>query len=203
VALVTMWFDPICPWAWLTSRWLLEVERLREVQVQFRVMSLMVLEENHGGARDPAQMREAWGPVRVAIATDLAYGAQALRDLYSALGSLIHIGRAPIDRELYALAATRAGLPHTLANAAQTTVYDEAVRESHRARVGAIDGDIGCPVIHVPGEAGEPVAFFGPVVTPYPRGEAAGRLWDSVALAAGTDGFFELKRIRTRLPTFD
>jgi len=205
VATAEMWFDPLCPWAWLTSRWLLEVEQVRDVQVRFHVMSLALLAEARAGRSEPSerQTRDGWGPVRVAIATDLSHGGKAVRDLYTALGTLIHKERAPINRDLFALALTRSGLPHTLANAAETTFYDEAVRVSHHAGMDPVGGEVGTPVIHLRGAAGELVAFFGPVVTPHPRNEAAGRLWDAVALAAGTDGFFELKRIRTRAPIFD
>jgi hypothetical protein len=191
-----MWFDPICPWAWLASRWLLDVERVREVEVRFHVMSLSVLNE---GRADEAALREGWGPVRVAVLAELAYG-QRVRDLYTELGILLHEQRMPIGRDLYAFALTRAKLPHTLANAAGTGFYDDAVRASHHAGTDPLRGDAGSPVVHVPGADGELVAFFGPVVTPAPRGEAAGRLWDAVALAAGTPGFFELKRFRDRGP---
>ena len=203
MAAAEMWFDPLCPWAWLTSRWLLEVEQVRDVQVRFHVMSLALLNEARAGRSEPRRQADGWGPVRVAIATDVSYGATAVRDLYTALGTLIHKEQAPVNRDLYALALTRSGLPHTLANAAETTCYDEAVRASHHSGVDPVGGEVGTPVIHLRGAAGELLAFFGPVVTPHPRKEAAGRLWDGVALAAGTDGFFELKRIRTRSPIFD
>jgi hypothetical protein len=190
-----MWFDPTCPWAWLASRWLLDVERVREVRVRFHVMSLAIL--NEGGAGRSAD--ESWGPVRVAMLAELAYG-QRLRDLYTELGILLHEQRMPVSRDLYALALTRAKLPHTLANAAGSRFYDDAVRASHHAGTAPLHGDAGSPAVHVPGADGAVVAFFGPVVTPAPRGEAAGRLWDAVALAAGTPGFFELKRFRDRPP---
>lgn len=199
-----MWFDPICPWAWLTSRWLLEVERIRDVSVRFRVMSLAVLNEHRDNLPEAYRqsLREAWGPVRVAIATELAYGQTAVRDLYTTLGTLIHLEKVPVGRDLYANALHRAGLPHTLANAALDTVYDDALRASHLEGMAPVGEDVGTPVIHVHVAHGEVVAFFGPVITPAPRGEAAGRLWDGVLLTASTDGFFELKRTRTRRPQF-
>jgi hypothetical protein len=199
---VDMWFDPICPWAWLASRWLLEVERVRDIRVRFHVMSLAVLNEGRVNLSEAEQRayRDAWGPVRVAVATDLAYGGDAVRELYTALGTLIHPERQPINRDLYSTALHRAGLPHSLANAAVTDAYDTALRASHHAGMDPVGTDVGTPVIHVPGADGELIAFFGPVVTPAPRGEAAGRLWDGVLLVAGTDGFFELKRTRTRKP---
>jgi hypothetical protein len=202
VVTADLWFDPICPWTWLTSRWLIEVEQVRSVRVRFHVMCLELLDG--GGAAPIEPSRETrWGPVRVAIATDLSLGPDALRALYTAFGHYIHHERMPISRDLYAVALSRAGLPHSLANAAISPYYDDAIRASHDAGWKPVGGALGCPVIHYNGVGGEMSAFFGPVVSPSPRGEAAGRLWDGIAIAAGTEGFFELKRIRTRSPIFD
>lgn len=105
-----------------------------------------------------------------------------------------------MGRDLYANALNRARLPHTLANAALSAAYDDALRASHAAGMAPVGSDVGTPVVHVHVAPGEMVAYFGPVVTPVPRAEAAGRLWDGVLLVTGTDGFFELKRTRTRPP---
>jgi Mycothiol-dependent nitroreductase Rv2466c len=143
------------------------------------------------------------GPVRVLMAADLSLGQAGTRPLYVSLAGLIHEeDRSSFDRDLYATALHRAGLPHTLANAADSPFYDDALRASHQAGVGLAGDELGCPIVQLHRSDGEAVAFFGPVVTPCPRGEAAGRLWDSVMLAAETDGFFELKRARTRPPIF-
>lgn len=197
-----MWFDPICPWTWLTSRWLLEVEQVRDVRARFHVMSLSFLNEGRAdlSESDAQGLREAWQPVRMIAATELSFGADAVRDLYTALGGLIHHEGMPLGRDLYAHALARAGLPHSLANAATNPFYDSFVRASHAAGIEPTGGDVGCPVLHLPGPSGELAAFFGPVVSPQPRGEAAGRLWDAVASAAATEGFFEMKRSRTRPP---
>jgi hypothetical protein len=197
-----LWVDPACPWTWLTARWLLDVEQVRDVRVRFHVMSLgLVLGIGPG---DAGQMDGAalWGPVRISMAALLSFGHDGLRRVYPALATLIHDESAPVDREMYARALHRCGLPHSLAYAATAAWYDPEVAASHRRGMEPMGPDAGCPVLHVPGPDGAPVAFFGPVVTPAPRGDAAGRLWDSVALAAGTDGFFELKRHRTRTPDF-
>ncbi|WP_019869159.1 mycothiol-dependent nitroreductase Rv2466c family protein [Salinispora oceanensis] len=201
---VDMWFDPICPWAWITSRWLLEVERVRDVEIRFHVMSLSVLNE---GRDLPAEyqglMKSGWGPVRVCVAAEQRYGTGALRDLYTALGNRIHLQSEQLTGELFTAALTDAGLDPELAGAADSTEFDGALRASHEAGMRPVGTDVGTPVIHAPGPDGNPVAFFGPVVTPAPRGEAAGRLWDGVLLVAGTPGFFELKRSREVGPIFD
>ncbi|MHB8294325.1 MAG: mycothiol-dependent nitroreductase Rv2466c family protein [Acidimicrobiales bacterium] len=201
---VDLWVDPICPYAWMTSRWLLEVERVRPITVGFHVMSLSVL--NDGRDDLPERYRRllevGWGPVRVAIAAEQIHGPEVLRDLYSALGTRLHPQGREIGRDLYRDALGELGLPASLADAAETTDFDEALRASHHAGMDPVGEDVGTPVIHAPGPHGEPVAFFGPVVVPAPKGEAAGRLWDGVLLVAGTDGFFELKRSRTREPVF-
>jgi protein-disulfide isomerase-like protein with CxxC motif len=205
VTIADMWFDPICPWAWMTSRWLLEVERVRDVRIRFHVMSLSVLNEGREGLpeRYVRLLSEGWGPVRVAIAAEQKFGNEVLRDLYTALGNRIHLEDQPLSRALYVAALTEVGLPAELADAAESTDFDEALRTSHHEGMDPVGDEVGTPVIHTPGPDGELVAFFGPVVSPSPRGDAAGKLWDGVLLVSATDGFFELKRTRTRDPIFD
>jgi len=205
-ATVDMWFDPICPWAWMTSRWLLEVEKVRPLDVRFNVMSLSVLNQ---GRDLPEQyqdlMAKGWGPVRVCIAAATSAGPQVLRDLYTALGTRIHLQKYELDEKLYREALEEVGLDPELAVAATTDARDDALRASHDAGMKPVGTDVGTPVIHAPGPNGDDdkVAFFGPVVTPAPKGEAAGKLWDGVLLVAGTPGFFELKRSRDVGPIFD
>ncbi|MBO0703653.1 MAG: DsbA family protein [Candidatus Dormibacteraeota bacterium] len=204
-----MWFDPICPWAWITSRWLLEVEKVRPVDIRFHVMSLALL--NEGRDLDPdymEAMKKAKGPVRVAIAAEQTAGPESLRGLYTALGERIHQHRDEDvtggDRDqIIRRALEEAGLPPALAEAANSEQYDKRLSESHHQGMDPVGYEVGTPVVHVPGEDGKLVAFFGPVVTPIPRGEAAARLWDGVLLVSGTDGFYELKRTRDRPPIFD
>jgi protein-disulfide isomerase-like protein with CxxC motif len=197
--LVDFWFDPLCPWAWIASRWMLEVEKVRPVTTRWHVMSLAVL---NGGKDVPEQYREfmtqAWGPVRVAIAAEQRFGAGVLLPLYTALGTRFHQEKAPVDRATVEAALAEAGLPADLADAMDSAGYDEALRASHADGMDRVGYEVGTPVISVDG-----ASFFGPVVSPIPRGDAAARLWDGVLLVAGTDGFFELKRSRTRDPIFD
>ena len=196
---VDFWFDPVCPWAWIASRWMHEVERVRPVTASWHVMSLSVLNEGRDVPERYAELlRTGWGPVRVCIAAEQEFGPQVLGPLYTALGTRFHQEKAPRERATYEAALAEAGLPARLAGAADATEYDEALRASHKEGVERVGYDVGTPVISVNG-----LSIFGPVVSPIPRGEAAARLWDGVLLIAGTDGFFELKRSRTRDPIFD
>lgn len=200
------WFDPLCPWAWLTSRWMLEVEKVRPVEVRWHVMSLSVLNE-HRLEELPEQyrglMQAGWGPVRVCIAAEEQHGSEVLGPLYTALGNRFHLQGRERNRETLQDALKEAGLPVELADAADSDAYDSQLRASHKRGIDLVGQDVGTPVIAVPGADGKQVAFFGPVVTPAPKGEAAARLWDGTLMVAATPGFYELKRSRDADPQFD
>lgn len=197
---VDFWFDPMCPWAWMSSRWMLEVEKVRPVHTVFHVMSLSVL--NEGRDLDPdyvEAMKQGWIGVRAAIGVEEQYGIEALRDFYTALGTRYHPGRETVgDPEVVKAALRECGFDPTIADRAQTDEYDEALRASHREGMEPVGEDVGTPVIHINGKA-----LFGPVVSPAPTGEAAGNLFDGVSKVTATDGFFELKRGRDRGPILD
>ncbi len=198
------WFDPLCPWAWITSRWMLEVEQVRDIHTEWHVMSLAILNAGRAELSEEykARMARAKGPVRVCIAAEELKGRDILLPLYTAIGRRFHLeqrGRAEGEAEaVIAEALAEVGLPASLAEAATSSEYDDALDASHHAGMDAVGNEVGTPVIHFNG-----AAIFGPVVTPAPKGEAAGQLWDGVLLCTGTDGFFELKRTRDQRPSFD
>ncbi|MFB7465971.1 DsbA family protein [Streptomyces sp. NPDC056224] len=204
---VDFWFDPLCPWAWMTSRWMLEVEKVRDVEVRWHVMSLAVLNENRLDEL-PESYREllgpkGWAPVRVVIAAQQKHGDEITGKLYTALGTRIHNEDLGPTREVIAAALEEVGLPAELLAYADSDEYDEVLRASHDNGIERVGQEVGTPVISVPGTDGDDVAFFGPVVTPTPRGEAAARLWDGTLLVASTPGFYEIKRTRTKGPSFE
>jgi 2-hydroxychromene-2-carboxylate isomerase len=196
---VDFWFDPICPWAWMTSRWMEQVEQVRPVDVRWHVMSLAVLNE---GRDLPAEyqdmMKRAWGPVRVVIAAQQLHGDDVVKPLYDAMGTRLHPKGIKDYNQVIVESLADVGLPAELAAYATSEAYDDQLRASHEAGISKVGQDVGTPVIAV-----DDVAFFGPVVTPAPKGEAAAKLWDGVLLVAGTPGFYEIKRSRTLGPIFD
>ena len=188
------WFDPRCPFAWITSRWILEVEKVRDIEVRWHVMSLAYLNQDRDDISEDYRkgLEKAWGPVRVCVAAEQKYGADALAPLYTALGTRIHNEKQDVDRTLVEAALTEAGLAPELADAMEDDSWDQAVIASHHEGMDAVGLDVGTPTIHVNG-----VAFFGPVLTKAPRGEEAGQLWDACVTLASYPQFFELKRTRS------
>ena len=200
---VDFWFDPLCPWAWMTSRWVLEVEKVRDIEVRWHIMSLAVLNENRIDEL-PEQYREmletkAWKPVRVVTAAWQKHGPDVVGPLYTALGTRFHNQGEGPTVEAIAAALDEVGLPADLIEYAdqEDFEFDAELRASHKEGIEKVGQDVGTPVIAVPGPDGEQIAFFGPVVTPAPKGEQAARLWDGTLAVASVPGFYELKRTRT------
>jgi len=193
------WFDPRCPFAWITSRWMLEVEQVRQVDVGWHVMSLAYLNQEKDVSEDYRKgLAEAWGPVRVCIAAAQEHGDEVLLPLYTAMGTRIHVEQQVADKAMAVAALQDAGLPVELGEAWDDPSYDEKIKASHHEGMDAVGDDVGTPTIHFGG-----TAFFGPVITKAPRGEEAGKLWDASVIFAGYPHFFELKRTRTEAPEFD
>lgn len=192
------WFDPLCPFAWITSRWIGEVEGVRDIETDWHVMSLAVL--NEGRDLEPSyreSMDNAWGLVRVIIAAQQQHGDATVKALYDAMGSLIHEAGEKDRDVVITKALADCGLPATLAAAASTDAFDDQLRASHQEGISLVGQDVGTPVVAFNG-----TAFFGPVLTRIPRGEEAGRLWDATTAIAAYPHFFELKRSRTEQPEF-
>ncbi len=188
------WFDPKCPFAWITSRWILEVEKVRDVSVTWHVMSLAILNQDRDISDSYRRsLQDAWGPVRVLVAAEQAHGKDVLLPLYTALGNRIHFERQEVGRGLIEAALEEAGLPAPLADAMDSDEYDDALHKSHRLGMDQVGDDVGTPTIAFEGSA-----FFGPVISKAPRGEEAGRLWDACVALSAYPHFYELKRSRDR-----
>ncbi|CAB4878217.1 unannotated protein [freshwater metagenome] len=195
---IDLWVDPACPWAWITSRWLLEAVQVRDAKVHFHVMSLAVLNENNEVPEHYKElMAQAWKPVRLLIAAEQTHGNEVVEPLYSAIGRRYHVEGNKDLSVILPEALAEVGLPAVLVSAANDESLDTALRASHHQGMDPVGMDVGTPVIHINGEA-----IFGPVITPAPRGEAAGTLLDGVIAVMSIPGFYELKRTRTSGPVF-
>jgi protein-disulfide isomerase-like protein with CxxC motif len=187
------WFDPMCPFAWITSRWILEVEKVRDVRVTWRIMSLAYLNQDKDISDDYREMlKTAWQPVRVAMAVNEQFGQEKLAEIYTALGTRRHVEKQEFTREVIEDALASVGLPTELADAMDDASYDEAIKASHHLGMDQVGNEVGTPTIAMNGSA-----FFGPVIAKAPKGEEAGKLWDGFQLVTAYPYVYELKRART------
>lgn len=188
------------------SRWILEAQTVRPIELRWNLMSLAILNEKKELLEEQRNtLNDIIKSLRVLAAAKARYGDEVIPSLYSAMGTRFRNEgmRHNLEsiHETLADALEAAGLDPALVEAMDSTEFDDEVRQSHKEGTELVGSAVGTPVIAVNGPTGR-TAFFGPVISPAPRGEAAGRLWDGVLLVAGTDGFFELKRSRNREPLF-
>lgn len=197
---IEFWFDPVCPWAWMTSRWIQEVERLRDgVEVDWNVMSLAIL--NEGRDMDDAHKKShafSKRACQVAAGVKAELGNEAMVKFYDTIGTINHNEGRSGEEGTLEEAVEKAGVPAEFLTRADNGEFDELLLASHNGAIDRVGDEVGTPVIAVNG-----VAFFGPVISPAPKGDMALQLFDGVVAAAGYDGFFEIKRSRTRGPQFD
>ena len=196
---VDFWFDPVCPWAWMTSRWMLEVEKVRDVKTVFHVMSLSVLNDGRDLPEDYlAHMKDAWLPARAALLVEQRHGSEKLRDFYTEIGTRFHLRQEPKTPDVVRAALAAVGADEDIADLAQTDAFDDDLRRSHHEGMDPVGDEVGTPVLRING-----MSLFGPVISPAPKGEEAGSLFDGVEKVTAYPGFFELKRTRTVGPILD
>ena len=196
---VDFWFDPTCPWAWMTSRWMLEVEKVRDVKTVFHVMSLSVLNDGRDLPEDYlAHMKDAWLPARAALLVEQRHGSEKLRDFYTEIGTRFHLRQEPKTPDVVRAALAAVGADEEIADLAQTDAFDDDLRRSHHEGMDPVGDEVGTPVLRING-----MSLFGPVISPAPKGEEAGSLFDGVEKVTAYPGFFELKRTRTVGPILD
>jgi predicted DsbA family dithiol-disulfide isomerase len=193
MAKADFWFDPLCPFAWITSRWILQVEEVRDVEVSWHVMSLAHLNRDKEVSDSYREfLASAWGPVRVCIAAEHKHGREILLPLYTAIGTRIHNNGQALSRALLAEAIAEVGLEPELVDAMDDSSFDDSVIASHREGMDQVGDNVGTPTISFNGSA-----FFGPVLSRIPRGEDAGEIWDGCVTLSKFPYFYEIKRSRT------
>ncbi len=194
-----LWFDPICPWAWITSRWILEVEKVRDINVTWNIFSLAHLNrDNEMTEQYVERTQNSWSCGRVIMAAQSELGPQVILPLYTAIGTRIHLAQEKVSREMLEAALEEAGLTKKYAVHMNAPSWDPMIIESHDKGIALVGNDVGTPIIGIDG-----FGFFGPVISRAPKGQEAGKLWDGVLACAQYPGFFELKRSRTVGPIFD
>jgi hypothetical protein len=198
-SVVDFWFDPISPWAWLTSRWLLDVQEVRPVKLVWHLLSMSVMGDGTDAPEDVrAELDAGWAPARVALAVAEQFGQEQLGAFYTALGTRIHLRDEGFGREVLEAALADVGLPAELADLGYTGDNDDALRRSHGDAIQLVGFESGPPLIQIDG-----AAFFGPVLSPPPDGEEAGQIFDAIARLDAFSGFRELTRARPEEPILE
>ncbi len=195
---VNFWFDPSCPWTWITSRWLVEVSELRDLDVTWRPFSLFELNRDRELPEDYRKHIDEvrnWGRIGMAVAQT---APDTVGEFYTELGTRAHNNDQPHSDETILAALEAVGLDAELLERAKAGEFDDAVRASTQTGLDLVGDDVGVPIIEAAG-----TAFFGPVMSPAPQGEDAAKAWDGTLALAQTDGFFELKRSRDVGPIFN
>ncbi|MFM7525282.1 MAG: DsbA family protein [Actinomycetota bacterium] len=205
-------FDPVCPWAYITSRWVTEVQQQRNYDVSWKFISLFMINDERGYGEGKQAWRDGHfaglQALRVASAARTSAGNDAVAAVYTALGKAIHADKRRPEssggmHNLLREVLTEAGLNPDWAKSADDELHDEVIRYETKAALEATGKDVGTPIlIFNPGSA-EQSSFFGPVISKIPRGSDALRLWDAVYTLATTSGMAELKRSLRATPTFD
>jgi hypothetical protein len=193
------WFDPVCPWAFITSRWILEVEKVRDIEISWNIFSLPHLNKDREmPERYKTIFANSWSSARVIKAVENQYGKEKTLRLYTAISTRIHVKKESVSQDLLNDALNEIGVDSKYALEMNNSDWDKEIIQSHERGIELVGDDVGTPIIAING-----IGFFGPVISPAPKGEEAGKLWDGVVLAASYPGFFEIKRSRTVGPIFD
>jgi predicted DsbA family dithiol-disulfide isomerase len=193
------WFDPMCPWAFITSRWILEVEKVRDIEVSWNIFSLPHLNKDREMSdKYVAIFANSWSCARVIKAVENQFGKEKTLPLYTAISTRIHVQKESVSTDLLMDALKEIGIDTKIVQEMNNSDWDKEIIESHERGIKIVGNDVGTPIIAING-----IGFFGPVISPAPKGEEAGKLWDGVVLSGSYPGFFEIKRSRTVGPIFD
>ena len=199
---VEFYWDPICPWCWITSRWMEDVRRQKDIHVTWRFFSLKMFNAERDVSPDLSILHSmGLRALRIAAAVRAKHGNEGVARLYTLMGTSYHHDQEDIDEPEVAQAILeRGGFAPTLATAVEDSDWDKTI-ETDMARAAAkVGNDVGVPIIVLNG--GEGPGFFGPVISPAPTGEVAVALWEGLIAVGRTPGFFELKRTREIGPRF-
>ena len=198
--IVDFYWDPVCPWCWITSRWMIDVGHQKQIRVNWKLFSLKIINAERD-IPEPYKTLHEMGlkALRVAAAVRKSYGNDGLAHIYTLMGTYHHHDEEDIDTpEDLEKILQIGGYPTRLANAATDPAWDNLIRADMDQALAKVGKDVGVPLIVLDG--GDGPGFFGPVCSPAPTGKAAVALWDAIIIAGRTPGFYELKRTRETEP---